>query len=186
MSFLSLCLTQWGVGDCGQPVRVRRQYEQTEPSRVKAWRSALLDLPSMMYSIKNDRIRTVSAISTGSPYSDNITYNITGHYYYYYSIPREWKKYAVQYKKVQKSSWNEPYSSSSFTKHLCSKMALYRWIRTESRWIRKLISLSSPTDQQACDRVLKGRRDPTHWFDMILWRHVTLHIHVGLHVACFR
>ena len=28
-------------------------------------------------------------------------------------------------KKVQKSSWNEPYSSSSFTKLSCSKMALY-------------------------------------------------------------
>jgi len=27
-----------------------------------------------------------------------------------YSIPRQWKKYAMQYKKVQKSSWNEPYS----------------------------------------------------------------------------
>jgi len=40
----------------------------------------------------------------------------------------------MQYKKVQKSSWNEPYSSSSFTKQSCSKMALYRWIKTESRW----------------------------------------------------
>jgi len=29
-------------------------------------------------------------------------------------------------KKVQKSSWNEHYSSSSFTKQSCSKMALYR------------------------------------------------------------
>ena len=47
-------------------------------------------------------------------------------------------------KKVQKSSWNEPYSSSSFTKQSCSKMALYRWIRTESRWNKKLISVSSP------------------------------------------
>ena len=49
-----------------------------------------------------------------------------------YSIPREWKKYAMQYKKVQKSSWNEPYfsysSSSSSTKQSCSKMVLYRWI----------------------------------------------------------
>ena len=49
----------------------------------------------------------------------------------------------MQYKKVQKSSWNEPYSSS-FTKQSCSKMALYRWIKTESRWNKKLISLSSP------------------------------------------
>jgi len=30
-----------------------------------------------------------------------------------------------QYKKIQKSSWNEPYSSSSFTKQSSSKMALY-------------------------------------------------------------
>jgi len=48
-----------------------------------------------------------------------------------YSIPEEWKKYAMQYKKVQKSSWNEPYSSFSFTKQSCNKMALYRWIKTE-------------------------------------------------------
>jgi len=34
------------------------------------------------------------------------------------------KKYAMPNKKVQKSSWNEPYSSSSsFTKQSCSKMA---------------------------------------------------------------
>ena len=52
-----------------------------------------------------------------------------------YSIPREWKNYAMQYKKVQKSSWNEPYSSS-FTKQSCSKMALYLWIRTESGWYK--------------------------------------------------
>ena len=50
-----------------------------------------------------------------------------------YSISREWKNYAMQYKKVQKSSWNEPYSFSSFTKQSCSKMALYRWIKTDSR-----------------------------------------------------
>jgi len=47
-----------------------------------------------------------------------------------YSIPEERKNYAMQYEKVQKSSWNEPYSSSSFTKQSCSKMALYRWIKT--------------------------------------------------------
>ena len=60
-----------------------------------------------------------------------------------YSVPREWKNYAMQYKKVQKSSWNEPYSSSSFTKRSCSKMALYRWIRAESRYNKKLIIISS-------------------------------------------
>jgi len=54
------------------------------------------------------------------------------HYYYYYffdpgsKFPGNEKNYAMQYKKVQKSSWNEPYSSSSFTKQSCSKMALYR------------------------------------------------------------
>jgi len=33
------------------------------------------------------------------------------------------KNYAMQYKKVQKSSWNKTYSSSSsFTKQSCSKM----------------------------------------------------------------
>jgi len=68
------------------------------------------------------------------------------YYYYYYGtqFPGNEKNYAMQYKKVQKSSWNEPYSSSSFTKQSCSKMALYRWIGTESRWNEKLISLSSP------------------------------------------
>jgi len=44
-----------------------------------------------------------------------------------YSIPTKWNNYAVQYNEVQKSSWNEPYSSS-FTKTSCSKMALYCWI----------------------------------------------------------
>jgi len=47
-------------------------------------------------------------------------------------------------KKYKKSSWNESYSSSPFTKQSCSKMALYRWIKTESRWNEKLIYLSSP------------------------------------------
>jgi len=41
-------------------------------------------------------------------------------------FPGNEKNYAMQYKKVQKSSWNKPYSSSSFTKQSCSKMALYR------------------------------------------------------------
>jgi len=41
-------------------------------------------------------------------------------------FPGNEKKYAMQYKKVQKSSWDEPYSSSSFTKQSCSKMALHR------------------------------------------------------------
>ena len=40
-------------------------------------------------------------------------------------FPGNEKNYAMQYRKVQKSSCNEPYSSS-FTKQSCSKMALYR------------------------------------------------------------
>ena len=51
-------------------------------------------------------------------------------------------RYAIP--KIQKSSWNQPFSSSSFIKQSCSKMALYRWIGTKSRWNKKLISLSSP------------------------------------------
>ena len=54
------------------------------------------------------------------------------------------KKLRCAIQKVQKSSWNEPYSSSSFTKQPCSRMAVYRWIKTESRWNKKLICLSSP------------------------------------------
>jgi len=42
------------------------------------------------------------------------TYEINNYYYHYY---------AMQYEKVQKSSWNEPYSFS-FTKQSYSKMAL--------------------------------------------------------------
>ena len=49
----------------------------------------------------------------------------------------------MQFQKVQKSSWNEPYSSSSFIKQSCSKTALYRWIKTGGGWNKKLISLSS-------------------------------------------
>jgi len=70
-------------------------------------------------------------------------------YYYYYFFTlvlnsQGMKKLCYVLQKVQKSNWNEPYSSSSFTKQSCSKMALYRWIRTESRWNKKLISLLSP------------------------------------------
>jgi len=49
-------------------------------------------------------------------------------YYYYFlfdpgtQFPGNEKNYAVQYKKVQKSSWDEPYPSS-FTKQSCSRMA---------------------------------------------------------------
>jgi len=79
--FLSLCLTHRPVGEVGQPVSVRRQYEDTEASRVKARRSALLDssglyrqraAPSSMsleYSIKNAFITTISNISSGKPVS---------------------------------------------------------------------------------------------------------------------
>ena len=45
-------------------------------------------------------------------------------------------------------------------------MALNCWIRTESRWF----VCHRPTDQQACDRVSKRRRDPTHWLDPVTQR----------------
>ena len=77
ISFWILCLTQWGVGDSGQPVRVRCQDEQTEASSVNARHSELLDLPdwyeqrsssrskSREYSIKNTLISTISNSSSG-------------------------------------------------------------------------------------------------------------------------
>ena len=81
ISFLSWCLIQRGVGDCGQPVRQRYQFEQTEASTVNARYSELLDLPdlygqlsssvskSLEYSIKNVLISTVSNTSSGSSLS---------------------------------------------------------------------------------------------------------------------
>ena len=82
ISFLSWCLTQSGVGDCGQPVRQRCQFEQTEASTVNARYSELLELPDMYgrrssssasksleYSIKNDLISTISNTSSGSSLS---------------------------------------------------------------------------------------------------------------------
>ena len=98
---------------------------------------------------------------------------IAPYYYYYYYLTQAlssqgMKKITLCNKKVQKSSWNEPYSSSSFTKQSCSKMALYRWIRTESRWNKKLISLSSP-DWSASHHwpsLERTRRtDWTQWFN---------------------
>jgi len=96
ISFLSWCLTQWPVGDSGQPVSVRCQDQQTDDSRVKARHSELLDLPgcrrqkarlspvskSLRQIIKNALISTVSNISTGrslSFYSNNITCTFTVH-----------------------------------------------------------------------------------------------------------
>ena len=105
-----------------------------------------------------------------------------------YSIPEERKKYAMQYKKVQKSSWNEPYSSSSFTKQSCSKMALYRWIKTERRWNKKVISLSSPDwsaslrsslERKTWPNALIGRNDSTAtgwkmwWVDVWIFHSLT-------------
>ena len=47
ISFLSWCLTQWHVGESGQPVRVRCHPEQTEASRVNARHSPCRDLPDL-------------------------------------------------------------------------------------------------------------------------------------------
>ena len=54
------------------------------------------------------------------------------------------KNYAMQ-RHNTKTSWNGLYSSfSSFTKLSRSRIALKRWMRTESRWNKNLVSLSSP------------------------------------------
>ena len=51
------------------------------------------------------------------------------------------KNYVLQ-RQNMKTSWNGLYSS--FTKLSRSRIALKRWMRTESRWNKKLVSLSSP------------------------------------------
>jgi len=87
ISCFILCLTHLGVGDCGQPMSVRRQDEQTEASSVNARHSELLDLPdwyeqrsssaskSLEYSIKNALISMISNNSSGRSLSfyKNIT-----------------------------------------------------------------------------------------------------------------
>ena len=78
MSCFILCLTHLGVGDCGQPVSVKRQDEQTEASSVNACHSEFQDLAvathgwrssspskSREYSIKNALISTISNNSSG-------------------------------------------------------------------------------------------------------------------------
>ena len=59
-------------------------------------------------------------------------------------FPRKEKKlrYSIQQSTKIKLEWT--LLLSSFTKQSCSKMALYRWIRMESHWNKKLVSLSSP------------------------------------------
>ena len=94
-----------------------------------------------------DRRWNKNTVSLLSSVTSVVRLPISYYYYYFFDpgtqFPRNEKITLCNIKKVQKSSWNEPYSSSSFTKQSCSKMALYRWIKTESRWNRKLISLSS-------------------------------------------
>jgi len=89
---------------------------------------------------KIDHIGSASEVMTGRRYT-----NLFILLFFNYSQGNKKKlHYAIQ--KVQKWSWNEPYSSSCFTKQSCSKIAiaLYGWIKTESRWNKKLISLPSP------------------------------------------
>ena len=68
-------------------------------------------------------------------------------------------------KKVQKSNWNEPYSSCPFTKQSCSKMALYRWInyynynycyytRSSIVWVTVNWNITSVRSFSACWRPL--------------------------------
>ena len=61
-----------------------------------------------------------------------------------YSIPRELKNTLRNAKKNKNQAgvYLTPPSQNSHT--VKSKVALYRWIRTESRWNKNLISLSSP------------------------------------------
>jgi len=77
MSFFSWCFSQRPVGDCGQPVSVWCQEDDTDASRVNARLSACDDLPgtygwrsssplkSLEYSFTKVRISTVSNISSG-------------------------------------------------------------------------------------------------------------------------
>jgi len=68
-------------------------------------------------------------------------------------FPGNEKNFSMQYKKVQKLSWNEPYSSSSFTKLSCSKSIVplsQIWRVTE---IKSWFLCHRLTHQKACDRV---------------------------------
>ena len=68
ISFFIWCLTQWGVGDCGQPQSVFHQDQHTEHNTVNTrhWTLLTLSVPlSLEYSIKNVRMRSISNISTG-------------------------------------------------------------------------------------------------------------------------
>jgi len=55
-----------------------------------------------------------------------------------------------------------------------SSHAVRRHCTAESQWrvaeIKSWFLSRRPTDQQACDRVSKGRRDPTHWLDPMTQR----------------
>ena len=93
MLFFSWWQSHFLVGDCGQPLRVWRQYKHTDASVVYARRSAILDLPDLMhgcmsssaskslaYSTKNVRISTASNISSGTSlnfYSKTSHHNTT-------------------------------------------------------------------------------------------------------------
>jgi len=79
--FVRLCLSQWQVVDCGQPIRAWCQSQHTEASSMNARRSVVLDLPyrygqlssspsmSLPYSIKKARISIISSTSSGSKLS---------------------------------------------------------------------------------------------------------------------
>ena len=101
ISFFSLCLTQWQVEDCGHPVSVWRQYEQTEASRVKARHSETLDLrgiprsssfsKSVWYSIKYALINTASSISTGRSLTDVYSNKLQHRLYFSYCSVRSFQ-----------------------------------------------------------------------------------------------
>jgi len=70
MSFIIWCLTQCGVGDCGQPQSVFHQDQHTEHSTMNTRHWTLSLPPSLEYNIrKYVRINTISSISTGRWFS---------------------------------------------------------------------------------------------------------------------
>jgi len=87
--------------------------------------------------VKNKKLKQVRV---GSPWVRIFTSYFKLLFWPRYSITGELKiRYAIQ--QVQKSTWYGPYSSSSFTKLTCIKMALYRWIKTESPLLLLLLLL---------------------------------------------
>ena len=115
-------------------------------------------------------------------------YKSVYYYYCYFLTPilnsQGMKKLRYAIQKIQISSWNEPYSFSSFTKQSSSKMALYRWIRTESRWNKqeaqlslsdramRLVSSNLANCHATVQKLLYDKSWPNWWYevgDLVGW-----------------